>query len=126
MSTRDRDKDLNLFRMIDGVIHQINKTKKLFILMVLSVMVITPIVFAVTLFLYDPALPEIVQGRHVGELHLDFTRLIPFVVSVVWLGVGIKIWFDLSKWTKRFQHYMDSQKELDRKLDDGGSAGTSD
>jgi len=126
MSERDRDEDLNLFKMIDGVIRQINKTKKLFVLMVLSVMVITPIVLAVTLFLSDHALAEIIQGRHTGELHLDITRLIPFVVSIVWLGVGIKLWFDLSKWTKRFQRYMDAQKELDRKLDNGGLAGSND
>jgi NADH:ubiquinone oxidoreductase subunit 5 (subunit L)/multisubunit Na+/H+ antiporter MnhA subunit len=124
MSERDRDEDLNLFKMIDGVIRQINKTKKLFILMVLSVMVITPIVFAVTFFLHDPALHEIIQGRHTEELHVDFARLIPFVVSIVWLGIGIKVWFDLSKWTKRFQRYMEAQKELDRKLDNGGLAGT--
>jgi hypothetical protein len=127
MSERDRDEDLNLFKMIDGVIRQINKTKKLFILMVLSVMVITPIVFAVTFFLNDPALREIIQGRHVeGPLLHDFTRLIPFMVSVIWLGIGIKVWFDLSKWTKRFQRYMEAQKELDRKLDNSGLARTND
>jgi len=124
MSERNRDEDLNLFKMIDGVIRQINKTKKLFILMVLSVMVITPIVFAVTFFLHDPSLDEIIQRRHTGELHVNFARLIPFMVSIVWLGIGIKLWFDLSKWTKRFQRYMEAQKELDRKLDNGSLAGT--
>jgi hypothetical protein len=45
------------------------------------------------------------------------TRLIPILVFIVWLGIGIRQWFVLSKWTKRYERYKEMQKKIDEKLD---------
>jgi hypothetical protein len=37
--------------------------------------------------------------------------MIPFLVSVIWLGIGIRQWFVLSK-------YRELQKSIDKKLED--------
>jgi hypothetical protein len=36
----------------------------------------------------------------------------------VWLGIGIRQWFVLSEWTKKYQRYKKLQDEVDRKLGD--------
>jgi hypothetical protein len=43
-------------------------------------------------------------------------RMIPFLISIVWLGIGIWQWFELSKWTKRYERYKELQKSIDEKL----------
>jgi hypothetical protein len=34
-----------------------------------------------------------------------------------WLGIGIRQWFVLSKWTKKYKQYKQLQKKIDEKLD---------
>ena len=42
---------------MDGIIDQLNKTKKMFIIMILSIMIIPPISFVVTFALFGPPFP---------------------------------------------------------------------
>jgi hypothetical protein len=44
-------------------------------------------------------------------------RLVPILIFIVWLGIGIRQWFVLSKWTKRYERYKELQKKIDEKLD---------
>ena len=45
-------------------------------------------------------------------------QLIIFIISLVWLGVGIRQWATLSKWDKKYQRFKKQQEDIDRKLDD--------
>jgi hypothetical protein len=36
----------------------------------------------------------------------------------VWLGIGIRQWFVLSKWSKKYERYKELQKMVDEKLED--------
>jgi hypothetical protein len=38
----------NIFQIMDGIIAQLNRTKKMFIIMIITIMVIPPLAFAVT------------------------------------------------------------------------------
>ena len=42
----------SIFYIMDGIIDQLNKTKKLFIIMILTVMIIPPIAFMLTFILF--------------------------------------------------------------------------
>lgn len=46
-----------------------------------------------------------------------FLPLIPVVVVLVWLGIGIRQWFVLSKWDKKYKKYKELQTKIDEKLD---------
>jgi hypothetical protein len=43
---------------------------------------------------------------------------VPLLISIIWLGVGIRQWFVLSKWTKRYEQYKKRRDEADRKFDE--------
>jgi hypothetical protein len=112
----------NLFKIIDGIIHQLNNTKKMFIIMIITIMVIPPLSFAITFALFGPPLPF--YGRELSHgfgpkpspfFHL--ARFIPILISLIWLGIGIRQWFVLSKWTKKYERYRELQKKVDEKLD---------
>ena len=117
----------NLFKLMDGVIAQLNITKKMFIIMILTIMIIPPIAFVLTFALLGPPFPF-----HDGGMHERFgpgfnpafgiARVIPFLISLIWLGIGIRQWFVLSKWTKKYERYKELQKKIDAKLSDDDSS----
>ncbi len=114
----------NIFQIMDGIIGQLNKTKKMFIIMILTIMIIPPVAFAVTFALLGP--PFHFDAGVRGGQHDSFglppqiavARMIPFLISVVWLGIGIWQWFVLSKWSKKYERYRELQKSIDKKLED--------
>jgi hypothetical protein len=113
----------NIFQIMDGIIAQLNRTKKMFIIMILTLMIIPPIAFAVTFALFGP--PFHFEDDSKGGQYDSFgpppqiaiARTIPILVSLVWLGVGIRQWFVLSKWSKKYERYKELQKRVDEKLD---------
>jgi hypothetical protein len=44
-------------------------------------------------------------------------RIVPILISLIWLGIGIRQWFVLSKWSKKYERYKELQKRIDEKLD---------
>ena len=114
----------NIFQIMDGIIAQLNRTKKLFIIMILSLMIIPPIAFAVTFALLGPPF-HFDAGSRGGPSdsfgpppQFAVARIIPILVSLVWLGIGIRQWFVLSRWSKKYERYKELQKRVDEKLDD--------
>src|ERR671921_568497 len=68
---KDNRRTENLFEIMDGIIDQLNNTKRLFIAMILTVMIIPPLVFVITFVLLEPpGPPPPFQGgfeHHKGE-----------------------------------------------------------
>jgi hypothetical protein len=113
----------NIFQIMDGIIVQLNKTKKMFIIMILTIMIIPPITFAVTFALLGPPFPFHERGppdRFGPGFNPAFgiARIVPFLISIIWLGIGIWQWFVLSKWSKKYERYRELQKKIDEKLED--------
>ncbi|MGH9992559.1 MAG: hypothetical protein ACREAZ_07945 [Nitrososphaera sp.] len=121
----------NIFQIMDGIIHQINQTKRIFIILIIAHLVVVPVVFAITFALFGPPFPFDGRTPHggigpdPGPGPFGITRFIPIIVVLVWLGVGIRQWYVLSKWTKKYERYKELQRKLDEKLDydDGDSGG---
>ena len=87
-------------------------------------MIIPPIAFALTFALFGP--PFHFDGSRefsddFGPSHIPpqiaLARIVPILVSLVWLGIGIRQWFVLSKWSKKYERYKELQKRIDEKLD---------
>jgi hypothetical protein len=125
---KKEDHKENLFEIMDGIISQLNKTKKMFILMIITILILPPISFVITFAVFGP--PMFFDNSNVGMHHEGFrfgpggfghefalARFVPILIFVVWLGIGIRQWFVLSKWTKRYERYKELQKKIDEKLD---------
>jgi NADH:ubiquinone oxidoreductase subunit 5 (subunit L)/multisubunit Na+/H+ antiporter MnhA subunit len=131
----------SIFYIMDGIIDQLNKTKKLFIIMILTVMIIPPIAFMLTFVFFgfpfhntddhswfsnkpweDAIDPNTTSNLDHGPgpdfgTSFRFLPLIPVIVVIVWLGIGIRQWFILSKWDKKYKKYKELQRKVDEKLD---------
>jgi hypothetical protein len=122
----------NIFRITDEIVHQLNKTKKMVILMIVSIVVVLPvthiITFAVigeTVFDDDgqggPPFDDRSGDGSGGPPDSPAFRIVQAVVIgtvLFWLGIGIRQWFVLSKWTKKYKQYKQLQKKVDEKLMD--------
>lgn len=133
---------------MDGIIDQLNNTKRLFIAMILTVMIIPPAVFVITFELLAssnpplpssspsspsslPPSPHIDTAHHKGgyrggggplgggnNLLSTITKGVPLIIGILWLGIGIRQWIVLSKWSRKYQKYKELQKKIDEKIDD--------
>jgi hypothetical protein len=119
--------DVNLFRIIDGIIYQLNKTKKMFIVMILTVMILPPVTLLISSLIFAPpydddgTVQKPLQPREGKQLKFFNLRIIPLIISAVWLAIGIRQWFVLSEWTKKYERYKKLQDEVDKKLDDNNN-----
>ena len=119
----------NIFQIMDGIITQLNKTKKMFIIMILTIMIIPPIAFALTFALFGPPF-HFDENREFSESsenaphippQIALARIVPILVALIWLGIGIRQWFVLSKWSKKYERYKELQRRIDAKLDYGNN-----
>lgn len=122
-NSEDDQPKQNPFQIMDGIILQLNRTKKMFIIMILTIMIIPPIAFVLTFALIGPPFPFHDEGPHDRfgpgfNPAFGIARVIPFLISLIWLGIGIRQWFVLSKWTKKYERYKELQKQIDAKLSD--------
>jgi hypothetical protein len=132
---------------MDGMMFQLSKTKKMFMIMILTTLIIPPIALLAMTSAYDSPFTDRFEKRledrlneqlrrgqitleeankiknqfldqQRGQVLLQPAQLVIFAISLVWLGIGIKQWVSLSKWDKKYQRYKERQKQVDKKLDD--------
>jgi hypothetical protein len=95
----------NLPEMLDNVIRQLDFTRKMIIIMVISFVIIVPIIA------YIGFLSQTTAG--VGR----YIVIIGGAGFLAWLVVGIRQWVVFSKWLRKFRLYKERQKELEDLLD---------
>ena len=110
--------DSSIFYIMDGIIDQLNKTKKLFIIMLLNIMIIPPIAFMLSFSLLGSPFPFDNRNETTDERSWDtkpspsfrFLSLVSIIIVLVWLGIGIRQWFVLSKWDKKYEKIWKNMK----------------
>ncbi len=145
--SKDRKERENIFEILDGIMFQLSKTKKMFLIMILTILIIPPISIMVASTVFDSPFHDKFQERlekklqnslDRGDLDLDQyqhikhitsndghmvhmpkgPQLIIFALSLVWLAIGIRQWVVLSKWDKKYKKFKKDQEDIDKKLDD--------
>ncbi len=124
---KDTRSDSSIFFIMDGIIDQLNKTKKLFIIMLLTITIIHPIAFMLSFMLFGFPFHDD-YGRN-GTTDKPWSNsdtssgfnpsfrylpLIPVIVVIVWLGIGIRQWFILSRWIRNIRNTKKNKKNRRR------------
>ena len=124
----------NIFRITDEIVHHLNQTKKMVILMIVSIVIVLPLTHIITFALIGETIfsgegpPPLRFGDRSGDSGAGgggppdnpAFRIVQAVVIgtiLFWTGIGIRQWFVLSKWTKKYKQYKQLQKKIDEKLD---------
>lgn len=139
----------SIFEIIDNVMYHLNTTKKMFMIMIVTTLILPPVIVIGLVAVTDsPESPKAIQrslllerlksgdisrqefieeiekgekrgkGPGFGMLHKQPLHLVLLIVAVFWLGFGIRQWYVLSSWSKKYENYKKRQEELDKKLDD--------
>jgi len=137
----------SFFEIMDGMMFQLGKTKKIFMIMILTTLIIPPVALLVMTSAFDSPfndrfdkrleerinerckndnltreecnnLKDRLVDRNRTQVLLQPPQLVIFAISLVWLGVGIKQWLSISKWDKKYQRFKEKQEQVDKKLDD--------
>ena len=139
----------SIFEIIDNVMYHLNTTKKMFMIMIVTTLILPPVIVIGLVSVTDPPeSPRAIQhnlllerlksgeiskqefieqvekgdkrwkGPGFGMLQKQPLHLVLLIVAVFWLGFGIRQWYVLSSWSKKYENYKKKQEELDKKLDD--------
>lgn len=95
----------NLLRITDELVRQVDRTKRLVVIMIVAVVVAIPVAWHVA---------PLVSGSQGSFRAIGYVTI---VVALVFLAVGIRQWMVLSKWTKRYRKYKLLQEKVDKRLD---------
>ncbi len=95
----------NILRITDELVSQVDRSKKMIIIMIVAIIIAIPVSWHIApLLTGSPS-----SFRLVGYVTI--------AIAVLFLGLGIRQWLVLSKWTNRYRHYKEMQKKIDEKLD---------
>jgi hypothetical protein len=189
MSTEDNERQNNgqsdngntnsIFQIMDRIMNELNKTRKIFVFMFFSMMILP--VTTIIIFMYTFDDPKIDRGELLmniqefnflsqklknqmiqlenfesldkqkelqlllnsedykqtinridelsqnelklvtdepkNNLHKKEIRLITFILSIIWIILGIRQYIILSSWGKRYNRFKKQQEEIDKKFD---------
>ncbi|WP_428324616.1 SHOCT domain-containing protein [Nitrosopumilus sp.] len=132
----------NIFEILDGMMFQLSRTKKMFMIMILTVLILPPVALIVMSSVMEPSFQQQFEQRLQNKLDrgeiteeeydeikskfgerrsnqlLRPSQMIIFAISIGWLGVGIRQWIILSKWDKRYKQFKAQQEEIDKEFEE--------
>jgi high-affinity Fe2+/Pb2+ permease len=102
----DLSSENNIFRIADELVSQVDKTKKIVVIMILAIVVAIPVSWHVAPILTSSSSDNF---RLVGYVTI--------IIAAVFLAIGVRQWLILSKWTSNYKKYKELQKKVDAQLD---------
>jgi hypothetical protein len=60
---------------------------------------------------------KLISEEPKSNLHKKEIRLITFILSIIWIILGIRQYTILSSWGKRYNRFKKQQEEIDKKFD---------
>ncbi|WP_431755278.1 hypothetical protein [Nitrososphaera sp.] len=119
-ASKDRPSE-SIFKIMDEIVRQLNRTKKMFILMIVSIIIVVPVTHIVANILIgdtfqsgDDGPPFDRSGPPGGS---PIAGAIVAGVVIAWIVIGVRQWLILNKWTAKYEAYKELQRKIDEKLD---------
>ena len=114
----------NIFRIMDEIVYQLNKSKRLLIIMIVATIIAVPATHIITYAVLGDSFsggdfPRDRFGPPQGA-SFGISQAVVIGIVLLWIGIGIRQWLVLSKWTKKYCQYKELQKKIDEKLDYDG------
>jgi len=106
------DHTRSIFKTMDDMVEQINKTKKVFLILLVTI-IIPPVILEIIFTVFDLSYESLHSESG------DIIHTIVFIMFIgIWVGLGGRYLIVLNKLTKRYQEFKESQEKLDKKLDE--------
>ena len=106
-----------ILALLDEFIQQIQSIRRILLGMSVSAIVLAPLAIALSIYLlFHPSFFAILEREN--EFGLVLTVLLGAVIitSGIWLVTGIRQYYSMSQWKKRYEEYMREKEAIDRKI----------
>jgi uncharacterized membrane protein len=107
----------DILALLDGFIQQIHNIRRILLGMSVSAIVLGPLAIALSIYLLlHPSFFAILEREN--EFGLVLTVLLGAVIitSGIWLVTGIRQYYSMSQWKKRYEEYLKEKEAIDRKI----------
>jgi len=104
------DHTRSVFKIMDDMVEQINKTKKVFMILLVTI-IIPPVILEIIFTVFD------ISFESMHSESGDVIHYIVFIMFIgIWVGLGGSALVVLNRLTKRYQEFKESQEKIDKKL----------
>jgi uncharacterized membrane protein len=107
----------DILALLDGFIQQIHNIRRILLGMSVSAIVLGPLAIALSIYLLlHPSFFSILEREN--EFGLVLTVLLGAVIitSGIWLVTGIRQYYSMSQWKKRYEEYLKEKEAIDKKI----------
>ena len=106
-----------ILALLDDFIYQILSIRKMLFSIFVSSIFLAPFSIVLSVYLLThPSFDRILNSEdNFGEV-LEVLLAAIFVVSSIWLVMGIKQYKSIGSWNRRYKEYLKDQKEMEKKM----------
>jgi uncharacterized membrane protein len=107
----------DILTMLDSFIHQIENIRRILFGMSISAIVLAPLAIALSIYLLlHPTFFAVLEMEN--EFGIVLTVLLGAVIltSAIWLFAGIRQYYSMNHWKKRYDEYVKEKEEIDKKI----------
>ena len=106
-----------ILSLLDGFIEQVQSTRKVLLGVSASAMILAPLAIALSAYLMlHPAFFAVLEIENEFGLVLSVLLAAVIIVSLVWLVAGIRQYYSMSAWKRRYSEYLKEKEDMDRKI----------
>ena len=107
----------DILTLLDGFIQQMQKIRRILLGMSVSAIVLGPLAIALSIYLLlHPSFFDLLDTE--SEFGLVLTVLLGavIIISGIWLVTGIRQYYSMNQWKKRYEEYQKEKEAIDRKI----------
>jgi len=107
----------DILTLLDDFIQQIQHIRRILLGMSISAIVLAPLAIALSIYLlFHPSFFAVLETEN--EFGLVLTVLLGAVIitSGTWLVTGVRQYYSMSQWKKRYEEYRREKEAIDRKI----------
>jgi len=107
----------DILTLLDEFIKQIQNMRRILLGMSVSAIVLGPLAIALSMYLLlHPSFFEVLEIENEFGLVLTVLLGAVIIISGIWLVTGIRQYYSMSQWKKRYEDYQREKEAIDRKI----------
>jgi NADH:ubiquinone oxidoreductase subunit 5 (subunit L)/multisubunit Na+/H+ antiporter MnhA subunit len=107
----------DILSLLDSFIQQMQNMRRILLGMSVSAIVLGPLAIALSIYLLlHPSFFAVLETENEFGLVLTVLLGAVIIISGVWLVTGIRQYYSMSKWKKRYEEYRREKDAIDRKI----------
>ena len=107
----------DILTLLDDFIHQIQQIRRILLGMSISAIVLAPLAIALSIYLlFHPSFFAVLETENEFGLVLTVLLGAVIIISGTWLVTGVRQYYSMSQWKKRYEEYRREKEAIDRKI----------